>query len=74
MFTADVHPDWTIAGKANGGYLLATLARAAAAVAAHEHVIAASAHYLHAPDAGPGHDRRRRCCGPDARPASCGSA
>ncbi len=51
-FSADIHPGWTIAGKANGGYLLATMARAATAVAPHEHVIAASAHYLHAPDPG----------------------
>jgi acyl-coenzyme A thioesterase PaaI-like protein len=52
-FDAAVHPEWTIAGKPNGGYLLAILGRAAAAVAAHEHVIAASAHYLHSPDPGP---------------------
>jgi hypothetical protein len=52
-FDAAVHPEWTIAGKPNGGYLLAIMGRAAAAVAAHEHVIAASAHYLHSPDPGP---------------------
>src|SRR3954452_21648394 len=51
-FEAAVHPEWTIAGKPNGGYLLAILGRAAAAVGAHEHVIAASAHYLHSPDPG----------------------
>lgn len=51
-FKAEVHPDWTIGGRPNGGYLLAMLGRAAAAVGAHEHVIAASAHYLHSPDAG----------------------
>jgi hypothetical protein len=52
-FTADVHPLWTIAGKPNGGYLLAMLGRAAAAVGPHPHVIAASAHYLHSPGPGP---------------------
>lgn len=52
-FGADVHPEWTIAGKPNGGYLLAILARAAIGVSAHEHPIAASAHYLHAPEPGP---------------------
>jgi hypothetical protein len=52
-FQADVHPDWTIAGKPNGGYLLAILGRAATSAAPHPHVIAASAHYLASPDPGP---------------------
>ncbi|WP_375501150.1 thioesterase family protein [uncultured Jatrophihabitans sp.] len=52
-FTADAHPRWTIGGKPNGGYLLAMLGRAAAETSTHEHVIAASAHYLRAPEAGP---------------------
>jgi acyl-coenzyme A thioesterase PaaI-like protein len=52
-FTARVDPEWTIAGKPNGGYLLAILGRAGVMVAAQEHVIAASAHYLHAPEPGP---------------------
>jgi hypothetical protein len=52
-FDAAVHPNWTIAGKPNGGYLLAMLGRAASLVGTHEHVIAASAHYLHSPDPGP---------------------
>ena len=56
-FDAVVNPEWTIAGKPNGGYLLAMLGRAAASVSAHDHVIAASAHYLHAPDTRPGRDR-----------------
>lgn len=51
-FTASVHPEWTIGGRPNGGYLLAVLGRAAAAVAPHDDVIAASTHYLHSP--GPG--------------------
>jgi hypothetical protein len=48
-----VNPEWTIAGKPNGGYLLAMLGRAAASVSAHDHVIAASAHYLRPPTPGP---------------------
>lgn len=51
-FKAELHDDWTIGGKPNGGYLLAILGRAAAAVGTHEHVVAASAHYLHSPDPG----------------------
>jgi len=52
-FAADINPEWTIRGKPNGGYLLAMLGRAAAAVTTHSHVIAASAHYLHSPEPGP---------------------
>jgi hypothetical protein len=52
-FDASVHPQWTIAGKPNGGYLLAMLGRAATAISPHQHVIAASAHYLHSPEPGP---------------------
>jgi hypothetical protein len=52
-FGAEVNAEWTIGGKPNGGYLLAMLGRAAASVSAHEHAIAASAHYLHSPDPGP---------------------
>jgi Thioesterase-like superfamily len=51
-FDAEVSPDWTIATKPNGGYLLAMLGRAAVTVGEHPHVIAASAHYLHSPVAG----------------------
>ncbi|HKC27351.1 MAG TPA: thioesterase family protein [Jatrophihabitans sp.] len=52
-FAGDVHPEWTIAGKPNGGYLLAILGRAVASAGQHQHVIAASAHYLRSPDPGP---------------------
>lgn len=52
-FTADVHPGWSIAGKPNGGYLLAILGRAAAAVSSHPHPVATSAHYLRSPEFGP---------------------
>jgi len=53
VFHAVVDPEWTIGGKPNGGYLLAVLTRAALTVVPHEHVLAASAHYLHSPDPGP---------------------
>jgi hypothetical protein len=52
-FDGELNPEWTIAGRPNGGYLLAMLGRAAASVSPHGHVIAASAHYLHAPQPGP---------------------
>lgn len=52
-FAADVDTEWTIGGKPNGGYLLALLGRAAVWVGEHDHVIAASAHYLRSPDPGP---------------------
>jgi hypothetical protein len=53
QFGAAVSPEWTIGGKPNGGYLLAMLGRAAASVGRHQHVIAASAHYLTSPEPGP---------------------
>lgn len=53
VFDGAVHPGWTIAGKPNGGYLLAMLCRAAVEVGGHPDVMAASAHYLSPPDAGP---------------------
>ncbi|WP_020419245.1 thioesterase family protein [Amycolatopsis sp. ATCC 39116] len=52
-FTAAAHPEWTIGGKPNGGYLLAMLGRAATHSGAHRDVLAASAHYLRAPEPGP---------------------
>jgi hypothetical protein len=52
-FSAEIDPEWTIGAKPNGGYLLSMLARAATSTSVHDHVIAASAHYLHSPDPGP---------------------
>ncbi len=52
-FDAEVSSEWTIGGKPNGGYLLSLLGRAAVAVGHHEHVMAASAHFLRPPDPGP---------------------
>jgi Thioesterase-like superfamily len=52
-FDIDISANWTIGGKPNGGYLLALLGRAATQASTHEHVIAASAHFLRAPEPGP---------------------
>ena len=52
-FVADVDPEWTIAGKPNGGYLLSMLGRAAVARSSHAHVISAATYYLKAPRPGP---------------------
>jgi hypothetical protein len=52
-FGAEIDAEWTIGGKPNGGYLLALLGRAATASGPHPHVLAASAHYLRAPEPGP---------------------
>src|SRR3954451_22907356 len=52
-FDAVLSEAWTIGGKPNGGYLLSMLGRAAVAVSPHDHVIAASAHYLRSPEPGP---------------------
>lgn len=57
-FDIDVDPGWTVGPKPNGGYLLATAARAAgqaleAAGSSHRDPVASSAHYLSAPDPGP---------------------
>jgi acyl-coenzyme A thioesterase PaaI-like protein len=57
-YRAEVDPEWSIAGKPNGGYLLALCAQAASrqlleAGEHHPHVIAASATYLSATPFGP---------------------
>lgn len=56
-YDVSLHPSWTVGGKLNGGYLLATLARAAVhadptGTGAHPHPLAVSAHFLAAPDPG----------------------
>ena len=52
-FDGQVDPEWTIADKPNGGYLLAMLGRATTSLGPHKDVISASAHYLRSPDPGP---------------------
>jgi hypothetical protein len=48
-------PDWSIGGKLNGGYLLAVMGRAVLDELGptYPHPVAATAHYLSAPEAGP---------------------
>ena len=58
LFATDVHPLWTVGDKPNGGYLLALLGRAAAAVGRADHspdweVTSSSITYLRPPDLGP---------------------
>jgi Thioesterase-like superfamily len=54
-----IDPEWTIDGRPNGGYLLATMARAAGSALAsaegpdHPHPVTATAHYLAPPSPGP---------------------
>jgi Thioesterase-like superfamily len=52
-WTAEVDPGWTVAGRPNGGYLLALAARAALAAVGQPHPLAVSAHFLTPPDPGP---------------------
>lgn len=52
-YSAEVDPSWAIGGRPNGGYLLAMLGRSAVALGDQPHVLAASAHYLVAPEPGP---------------------
>src|SRR3954451_15188489 len=53
QFGGDVSGEWTIAGKPNGGYLLAMMGRAAVATSPHDDILGARAHSLHSPDPGP---------------------
>jgi hypothetical protein len=54
-YTADLDGQWSIAGKLNGGYLLAVLANAAVHTAgpAHPHPVAVAAHFVTSAEAGP---------------------
>jgi acyl-CoA thioesterase len=45
-FTAEVDPGWTVAGRPNGGYLLALVTRAALEAVGQPHPLAVSAHFL----------------------------
>jgi Acyl-CoA thioesterase C-terminal domain/Acyl-CoA thioesterase N-terminal domain len=53
VYDAEVDLNWAVGGKPNGGYLLAMLGRSAVEVGNHSDVLAASAHYLRAPEPGP---------------------
>jgi acyl-CoA thioesterase len=52
-WTARVDPGWTVAGRPNGGYLLALATRAALGAAGQPHPLAVSAHFLAPPEPGP---------------------
>src|SRR6185369_10133041 len=55
-YTAELDPQWTVDGRPNGGYLLATMARAALATDAestHPHPLSASVLYASSPVPGP---------------------
>ena len=57
-YRVDIDAGFTVGPKPNGGYLLACVARAASEAlggrgSSHRHALAATAHYLGAPDPGP---------------------
>ncbi|HEX3213819.1 MAG TPA: thioesterase family protein [Actinomycetota bacterium] len=52
-WSAEVDPGWTVAGRPNGGYLLALVTRAALEAAGQPHPLAVSAHFLSPADPGP---------------------
>jgi len=52
-WTAEVDPGWTVAGRPNGGYLLALATRAALAAGDQPHPLAVSAHFLSPAGLGP---------------------
>ncbi len=52
-FAADVHPGWAIGGNANGGYLMALMARAAVEVTGKPDPLTMTAHYLAPTKPGP---------------------
>jgi acyl-CoA thioesterase len=62
-WSAEVDPDWTVAGRPNGGYLLALVTRAALEAAGQPHPLAVSAHFLSPADPGPAELEVRRLRG-----------
>ncbi len=52
-FEADIAPGWDIGGNANGGYLLAIIARAVTEVTGKPHPVTMTAHYLAPGKVGP---------------------
>jgi len=53
-FEVDLHPDWSVGGRPNGGYLLSIMGRAAVEASGKPHPLAISAHFLAPPSGGPG--------------------
>jgi acyl-CoA thioesterase len=60
VWTARVDPGWSVAGRPNGGYLLALAARAAVEAAGQPHPLAVSGHFLSPADPGPAELEVRR--------------
>ncbi|MEE9299004.1 MAG: thioesterase family protein [Acidimicrobiia bacterium] len=52
-YAAEIQPGWDIMGNANGGYLLAIAARAAAAAAGRSDPVSVTAHYMRPAKPGP---------------------
>jgi acyl-CoA thioesterase len=52
-FGVEVDPGWSVAGRPNGGYLLAMVGRAALEAVGQPHPLAVSAHFLAPSDPGP---------------------
>lgn len=52
-YAADAHPEWTVGGRPNGGYLVAIATRAALAESPHPHALATSTHFCLSPKPGP---------------------
>lgn len=52
-FTAEVQPGWDIAGKANGGYLIAIAARAASVACERPDPVSVTAHFMSPAEPGP---------------------
>jgi acyl-CoA thioesterase len=59
-WTAEVDPGWTVAGRPNGGYLLALVGRAGLEAAGQPHPLAVSAHFLAPAEPGPAELEARR--------------
>ncbi len=59
-WTAEVDPGWTVAGRPNGGYVLAMVTRAAMEAAGQPHPLAVSGHFLSPADPGPAELEVRR--------------
>jgi acyl-CoA thioesterase len=59
-WSGEVDPGWTVAGRPNGGYLLAVVTRAALEMAGQPHPLAVSAHFLSPSEPGPAEVEVRR--------------
>jgi hypothetical protein len=53
QYAADAHPEWTVGGRPNGGYLTAIATRAALAASPLPHALATSTHFCASPQPGP---------------------